>query len=107
MHRLSIAKSAAAAGAVGALLQAIWVLLVGSGGAKSCLDFLLTLEFARVAPVLDAFSATTAFFAVAIAFCIAAFCGATFATVWNSLTLAEAPEWERDTQKQRALSPPL
>lgn len=104
MRRISPSRTAVAVGTVVGLWHLVWVALVGTGWAKSVLDFILELHFLKVSYSLEPYSIATAGTLIILTFTIGALFGLVFAIVWNWLTFNTAPEWERSAGREAALN---
>ena len=102
MRHISVGRTAMAVGTVFAAWHTMWVVLVGLGWATEVLNFILELHFLKISFQVASYSAFTAFSLVAITFCAGALLGAIFACVWNWLTNASEPGWDRDTNQGSA-----
>lgn len=107
MKRIDIGQAAMAAGAVGAVWQTIWVMLMAAGWAKPFLVFLFIFGFIEPGFELAPFSTVVALSSIAILFCAGALTGAMFAFFWNAFGAERAPKWARDTRQREALDKPL
>lgn len=103
MKRINIGQAAMAAGAVGAVWQTIWVLLMAAGWAKPFLAFLFIFGFIEPGFELAPFSAVVALSSIAMLFCAGAMTGAMFAFFWNAFGAERTPKWARGTRRREIL----
>lgn len=96
MRHITPLRTGVAVGTVIALWHLMWAALVGTGYARTVMDFILKLHFIDLQYRLEPYSVTTAAILVALTFAIGMLFGFAFAVIWNWLTVEGSPTWARD-----------